>query len=435
VYADDPSIAPDLLACLDLEWFFARPAPTPTSAATVGLGRLAIAQQGDLLIKGLPEGVTASLAHLMGITNVSFASQPRLSPSGEWLAFRLNPPDGWVFVQQVIGPGSYDLEDTGPLGLYAWSPVEDRLAYVAGQGELKLTGDYGSEPRTLVPQSGERQITSLAWSPDGAWIAYTVGESPYLDLWKVPLDGGEPVELYAATDSTLHAGLYRLLGWAPDGESLLVWEGNPYASASVAADGLPLASIPAQDGEPVRLAGAVLLYDDFVRPDPSGSGRVAVILGSLREATVDKVLYIFEGEGRTAVSPDGYAAASPAWSPDGRFLIYVAMPEFSRPAGGEPLRQALMGRKLWLYDLESGDSRQLTSDPAYRDEYPLWSADGKTLLYARMDAKDEVSLWLLSIDSGEIRMVMEGLSAGGQGWSGYYGHIAWYEMLDLGMVK
>jgi Tol biopolymer transport system component len=80
------------------------------------------------------------------------------------------------------------------------------------------------------------------------------------------------------------------------------------------------------------------------------------------------------------------------------------MPAASNIAGG-----ALRGRKLWLYDLQTGKSSQITQDPAYRDEYPLWSADGEVLLFIRMDEKDQVSLWSLSIHSGELRNVV--------GWS------------------
>ena len=411
------------------------PPSTPTTEASAALGRVAIAQDGDVLLKGLPQGDTTSLSQLLGIDNVSALSRPRLSPSGAWLAFRLKEPDGWVFVHQVDGSGSYDLEESGTQGLFAWSPVEDRLAFVAGQGELKLTGEYGSEPRSLVPQTDNRQITSLAWSPDGKWIAYSVGEQKgpdetYLGIWKVPVEGGEPVELYASTGSAIEAGVYRLLGWTPDGQSLIFWEGNPYFSASLAADGLPLARISAEGGEPERLVDSVLLYDDFVRPDSSGSGRIAVVVGGKREATEDKVLNIIEDGKSSAVSPDGYAASSPVWSPDGRYLAYVAMPAESDIVGEEALHRSLMGRKLWLYDLQTGQSSQITQAPAYRDEYPLWSADGETLVFVRMDENDRVSLWSLNVHIGDPHMLLDGLSTGSQGWFGYYGHIPWYEMID-----
>ncbi len=412
-----------------------QPIPTSTTQASAALGRVAIVQEDDVLLKALPEGETTSLAQLLGIDFVPVLSRPRLSPSGEWLAFRLNEPDGRVFVHQVDGSGSYDLEESGTQGLFAWSPVEDRLAFVAGQGELKLTGKYGSEPRSLVPQTDNRQITSLAWSPDGQWIAYSVGEQKgpdetYLGIWKVAVEGGEPVELYASMDFEMGAGVYRLLGWTPDGQSIIFWEGNPYFSASLGADGLPLSLVSAEGGEPERLAESVLLYDDFVQIDPSGSGRIAVVVGGKREATEDKVLNVIEDGKSSAVSPDGYAVSSTAWSPDGRYLAYVAMPAESDIVGGEALHRSLMGRKLWLYDLQTGQSSQITQAPAYRDEYPLWSADGETLVFVRMDENDRVSLWSLNVHIGELHTLLDGLSTGGQGWFGYYGHIPWYEMMD-----
>jgi Tol biopolymer transport system component len=106
------------------------------------------------------------------------------------------------------------------------------------------------------------------------------------------------------------------------------------------------------------------------------------------------------------------------------------MPEASEIAGEESLEEGLMGRKLWLYDRQTGQSRQLTQDPAYRDEYPLWSADGKTLLFVRIDEKEQVSLWSVTLSSRELHLQLDNLSTGDLGWSGYYGHIPWYEMMD-----
>ena len=70
--------------------------------------------------------------------------------------------------------------------------------------------------------------------------------------------------------------------------------------------------------------------------------------------------------------------------------------------------------------------RQLTDDPAYRDEYPRWSADGSHILFARLDAEDRASLWLMPAEGGAPQQVADDLSPNpgpASFWFGFYGHV------------
>ncbi len=66
-----------------------------------------------------------------------------------------------------------------------------------------------------------------------------------------------------------------------------------------------------------------------------------------------------------------------------------------------------MARRLWMIDADGGEPEQLTDDPGYRDERPLWSADGSHLLFARFDAENRASLWLISLETGEPQRMMD----------------------------
>jgi dipeptidyl aminopeptidase/acylaminoacyl peptidase len=298
----------------------------------------------------------------------------------------------------------------------------------------------GADPATLISaepdQSGAGHI---AWSPDGAWIAYEwweqrAGTLRYQGLWKVSAGGGEPEKLY---DSRVpERGEAILAGWSGDGRFLLFWQGA-IPSASMLADGVPLYALPVDGGAPVQLAKTVLLHSDFIALDPAEADRVAVVDGGYRGSWMDKrmrLVRISGGDGVAVTEPDE-AVSFPAWSPDGRRIAYVAMPDEGDLGGGEAARRGLMGRRIWVMTV-AGDSpaRLLTDDPVYRDEYPLWSAEGSHILFVRMDAEGGVSLWLVSAEGGKPFPVVDGLEVVGgppsDAWFGYYGYVDWQPLFD-----
>jgi dipeptidyl aminopeptidase/acylaminoacyl peptidase len=338
------------------------------------------------------------------------------------------------------GSDARPLADGLGLSTFAWAPATDRLAYVTDGGELHVVDADSAYSAPLVPAELDRSgVGHIAWSPDGMWIAYEWWEQRsdsqrHQGLWKVSPGGGDPGELY---DSGVpERGEAILAQWSDDGRFLIFWQG-PIPSASMLADGVPLYALPVDGSAPVQLAETVLLHPDFVALDPADADRVAVVEGGYRGSWTNKtlrVVRISDGESVAITAPDE-AVSSPAWSPDGRSIAYVVMPDEGDLGGGEAARQGLMGRRIWVMTAE-GDSpaRLLADDPVYRDEYPLWSAEGGHILFVRMDAEGSVSLWLASVEGGEPYPVVDGLEAVGgppsDAWFGYYGYVDWQPLFD-----
>ncbi len=414
-------------------------AATPSAQVTPGvsLGKLAYVQGGDIWVKALPDGEPLRL------TTDGRNREPRWSPSGQWLAFRKGDDQVWAI--RADGTAAHVLNEGVTASAFAWAPARDRLALVAAGALVAVDAD-GSNQQELVAAGGGGPGTGVqdaAWSPDGEWLAYAGvdmlregenGQPPErrASLWRIRADGSGAGEL---VDAGTPSG-YGLIvaGWSPDGSRVLYWI-DPVFSASLLADGAPLYTVPAEGGATVQLAEAVLLHPDFLVLGPPDTDRVAVIVGGYRGTSTNKVLHVLSlstGQDVALTSAD-LAASSPAWSPDGQSIAYVAMPD-EGDLGGEPARQALMQRRIFVANTQGEPQpQQLADDPAYRDEYPLWSADGASILFARLNAEDRASLWLVSAGGGEPRQIVDGLTSAPEPsplWWGYYGHVDWDMLFD-----
>jgi Tol biopolymer transport system component len=410
-------------------------APTPTPPAD--LGQLAYIQGGDVWVKELPDGEPQHL------TDDGRNSEPHWSPSGEWLTFRKGD-DVWVMRADGTDARHVPMASSRDC---AWSPVADRLAYISGQASLRviepdtladtgLKGEGYTLLRTGIEEQPLTTIHGLAWSPDGRRLAYVLlfarpdalPQRDCVSIGTADLESG-PRELYALP-SPPQDGLI-VAGWTPDGQSVLFWR-DPMFSAAAAPDGLPLLRAPLGGGEPIQVADFTLLHADFWSGSPTGR-HVALTVGAGRETWTNKriALVDLERDGWEYLTDEAVSAFSPAFSPDGRQIAYVAAPDVGFVGGGDLAKAGAAQRRICVMNADGSDQRPLTDDPAYRDERPLWSANGSHVLFARMDEQDRASLWIVAAEGGIPRQVVDNLTLDEvTGWFGYYGHIDWDDLFD-----
>jgi len=407
--------------------------PATPGEPTANLGRLAYVQDGDIWVRALPGGDARRL------TDDGQNTSPRWSPSGEWLTFHRGD-DVWL-----MRSDGTDAHCVSPASIRdcAWSPVDDRLAYGAGRttlciiepDELAAASPQGEGHVLLQAAINEEPLTTiknLAWSPDGRRLAYVLqsgrpgGLPDRVSLGTIDLESG-PREIYAAP-SPPQDGLITA-GWAPDGQALLFWRELLF-SASGAADGLPLELVPLDGGEPVLIADVSPLHPDYWSASPTGE-TVALTVGSGRETWTNKRIALadLETAGLDYLTDETVSAFSPAFSPDGRQIAYVAAPDIGHVWGGEEAKVGVAQRRIWVMNADGSNRRPLTGDPAYRDERPQWSADGSHILFARMSASGHASLWLIDVTEGTPARVVDRLAPAPE-WFGNYGHIAWDQFFD-----
>jgi Tol biopolymer transport system component len=83
------------------------------------------------------------------------------------------------------------------------SPDGRQLAFNDGSA-VKLVSTSGGEPRELIQA---KDIRTIAWASDGQYILYgktREGTEEMVDLWRVPVKGGEPQKLDLAMAQLLH---------------------------------------------------------------------------------------------------------------------------------------------------------------------------------------------------------------------------------------
>lgn len=124
--------------------------------------------------------------------------QPRISPDGRRIAFgsqRSGSQEIWV--ADSDGSNVVQLTTFAPAdaGSPAWSPDSRRIVFdsrVSGPAELYVVDATGGPAKPL--QTGTPDASTPWWSHDGRWIYFSVSVGK-TGIWKVPAEGGTPVQL------------------------------------------------------------------------------------------------------------------------------------------------------------------------------------------------------------------------------------------------
>lgn len=128
---------------------------------------------------------------------------------------QLNPP-GTTTGLPSIGPSA------------SWSPDGRQVSFVASQEKFWEKGAPravfvasadGADPQRITPWS---TLFSAQWSPDGDWIAFTMPNPDFSDVFIAHPDGSELTEVTASADGSFAYGPV----WSPDGTHMLFFRGS-----------------------------------------------------------------------------------------------------------------------------------------------------------------------------------------------------------------
>ncbi len=365
------------------------PVPSVNMAAFAGHGELAFVSSGALWVL---DGATRTLRRVAPPD--MRPSNPVFSPDGRWLAFAAIRPNpkvpaalaSTVWLARGDGSGAHQIgPGRGLIG--GWSPAADVLAVTAGN-TIRLISPSG-QARTLVRAPG---LESAAWSPNGSALAVATGSASASTLASYPVAGGRPATwLHLSARSSMNYTI-SLAGWWR--REIGFWASGRCDSCN--ADGDPFFAVPSPGARP-QLLGTTLAGSGVA---VAATGRLALVNNSRsglgRLIWQGKHVEVCGPRATRCAgipSPPGTVTLDPAWSPGGTTLAFVRAPSRASPA----FPQRVVARwydahQLWLYDPVTRSLRRLDA-PGAAD--PAWSANGKSLLYVARDG-----IWLLPRISG-----------------------------------
>ena len=276
---------------------------------------------------------------------------------------------------QSIGPTPLAVADA-PSGLAAL-PGQGRVVYelrdvMHPTRLLVLTSDTDSEE--LAPKVAGNQ-RAAAWAPDGKHILFAAS----------PLDDAEA---------------WRIWRTAPDG-----------SKPTLVSDDCDLPDCLA-DSEPAYSPDGRSVA--FVRTAPDATGGPGASVIAIRDLSTGKVTRL-----ASTAQPAGKRLLHPTFSPDGSALAFAIA---RRAAGFDEMASA-----IWRIGSDDTDLRQLTDDVLLAGD-PAWSPDGRRILFGtypirmvweeNQRASDISYLYTMGTDGSDIVRLPLPDQVGGASWVG-----------------
>jgi serine/threonine protein kinase/Tol biopolymer transport system component len=232
-----------------------------------------------------------------------------------------------------------------------------------------------------VPLDGVISIASYDLSPDGSEVILMARSEPNERVrpYRAPSSGG------AARPQSFGEG-GSSVAWAPKGDMVAF-------VTAMRVQALYRIPLPIRSGptiEPERV-----ISSRSVENSPAFSPDGRFLLVSSERSGVSQI-YRSDAEGNGVIQLTklfGFTVGSPVWSPDGQWILFDAR------VGGNP--------DIWVMDTEGNNPQRVTTEPS-EDVTGAWTSDGASIVFCSNRSGDQ-QLWRAPARGGAaVRLTREG---------------------------
>ncbi len=253
-----------------------------------------------------------------------------------------------------------------------------------GTADLWVMDADGGRQAQLTKLAGDE--SSPQWSPDGTRVAFSASEGGGAsDIYVTDADG-ENLRQITHTDSC-----EDIPTWSPDGTRLLVVSASDCEDEFTAA----LVVMSADGSNPKQLVAAPALW-----PDWSPDGRRIVYTGP-NAAGDDTLIWISNADGTDATPldlPGINSPSEPSWAPDGTRIAFVSPTDtyaHENPAD--------WNEDVYVMNADGTNVERITTTAGNDHWPPAWSPDGRTIIYTSDGTEAEQGdLMAIDLDTRKV---------------------------------
>jgi serine/threonine-protein kinase len=296
--------------------------------------------------------------------------KPFFSPDGKWVGYISG---NHIMKIAVSGGAPVPLTEASTTGYIDWR-MDDTIVFgQVGTGILRVSAN-GGNPETIIKEEKESFIAPQVL-PDGKSVVFTKTSSRPYRLMVQSLETGERKEL-------LQGDTARYL---PTGHLIYAVENNLFAIP------FDLDKLEVKGG-PISVVQGVLRASGAPQYAIGNSGTLLYIPGTMATTRARRTLVWVDRNGNEVPitdSPNAYAA--PRISPDGTKVALIIGDNSNA--------------NLWIWDIVRKTATRLTFDESV-DLVPLWTPDGKKIVYFSIRQEETGLYWKNADGTGEAELLV-----------------------------